>query len=98
MYATLSYDVTAGPEPIENVRAAMVVLFADRDTCDILSDTFICGVTNTADYLDLAKQLKQIGADFPDQFRFVFTLHRAGDPLRSNANYPKPHAKEILES
>ena len=97
MYATLSYDVTAGPEPIEDVRAAMVELFADRDTCDMLSDTFICTVDDTADYLSLARKLKQIGTDFADQFQFVFTLHRAGDPLRSNGNYPKPQAKEILE-
>ena len=97
MYATLSYDVTAGPEPIEDVRAAMVELFAERDTCDMLSDTFICAVDDTADYLSLAKKLKQIGTDFPAQFLFVFTLHRAGDPLRSNGNFPKPQAKEILE-
>lgn len=97
MYATLSFDVTAGPEPIDDVRTDMAALFADRDTCDMLSDTFICAVEDTADYLDLAKQLKQIGTDYPGQFQFVFTLHRAGDPLRSNGNYPKPQAKEILE-
>jgi hypothetical protein len=97
MYATLSYDVNAGAEPTDNVRAAMVALFADRDTCDMLSDTFICVIENTADYLELAKKLKEIGTDFPGQFQFVFTLHRAGDPLRSNGNYPKPAAKDIIE-
>ena len=97
MYATLSYDVNAGPEPIEDVRAAMFLLFAEREKCDLLSDTFICGVEDTADYLGLAKKLKQIGTEYPDQFQFVFTLHRAGDPLRSNGNYPKPQAKEILD-
>ena len=56
MYATLSYDVNAGPEPIDDVRAAMAELFADRDTCDMLSDTFICAVDDTADYLELAKK------------------------------------------
>ena len=97
MYATLSYDVNAGPEPIESVRAAMVDLFVDRETCDMLSDTFICGVKDTADYLNLAKKLKQVGTDFPDQFQYVFTLHRAGDPLRSNGNFPKLQAKEIQD-
>ena len=97
MYATLSYDVNAGPEPTDDVRAAMAELFEDRETCDMLSDTFICTVDDTADYLELARKLKQIGTDFPGQFQYVFTLHRAGDPLRSNGNYPKPQAKEILD-
>jgi hypothetical protein len=97
MYATLSYDVNAGPEPTDDVRAAIAELFEERDTCDMLSDTFVCGVEDTADYLELARKLKQIGNEFPDQFQFVFTLHRSGDPLRSNGNYPKSQAKEILE-
>jgi hypothetical protein len=98
MYATLSYDVNAGPEPIEDVRAALLELFAERTSCDMLSDTFICTVDNTEDYLEMAKKLNQIGVDFPGQFLYVFTLHRARDPLRSNGFYPKPKAKEILES
>ena len=97
MYATLSYDVNAGPEPTDDVRAAMTALFADRDTCDMLSDTFICAVDDTADYLELARKLRQVGTDFPNQFQFVFTLHRAGDPLRSNGNYPKQQAKELMD-
>jgi hypothetical protein len=97
MYATLSYDVNAGPEPVEDLRADMAALFTGRDTCDMLSDTFICAVDDTADYLELAKHLRQLGTDYPGQFQFVFTLHRAGDPLRSNGNYPKPLAKEIME-
>ena len=98
MYTTISYDVNAGLEPIEDVRAAVVELFADRTTCDMLSDTFVCAIDNTEDYLDLAKKLNQIGTDFAGQFLYVFTLHRARDPLRSNGNYPKPKAREVLES
>jgi hypothetical protein len=98
MYATLSYDVNAGPEPVEDLRADLFTLFADRASCDMLSDTFVCTVKNTEDYLNLAKKLSQIGTTYPGQFLYVFTLHRAKDPLRSNGNYPKPKAKEILES
>ena len=98
MYATLSYDVTAGPEPIDDIRTDMAELFADRDTCDMLSDTFICAIDNTEDFLDLTKKLNKIGTDYPGQFLFVFTLHRARDPLRSNGNFLKPKAKEILDS
>ena len=98
MYATLSYDVNAGPEPIEDLRAEVVELFAERASCDMLADTFVCKVVNTDDYLDLAKKLSQIGTAYPGQFLYVFTLHRARDPLRSNGNYPKSKAKEILES
>lgn len=98
MYATLSYDVNAGPRPIEDVREALLKPFDGRATCDLLSDTFICEIDDTEDYLALAKDLKQIGGEFPGQFQFVFTLHRAGDPLRSNGQFPKPRAREILGS
>lgn len=98
MFATLSYDVNAGPEPVEDLRAALAALFADRTSCDMLSDTFVCTVKNTEDYLELAKKLNQIGTSYPGQFLYVFTLHRAKDPLRSNGNYPKSKAKEIIES
>jgi hypothetical protein len=97
MYATLSYDVNAGPEPTEYVRRAIVDLFKDRLTCDLLADTFICNIVNTADYLALVKKLRKIGTDFADQFEFVFTLHRTGDPLRSNAAYPKARARKIID-
>ena len=39
LYATLSYDVTAGPDPIEDVRDEILKVFKNRDTCDLLSDT-----------------------------------------------------------
>jgi len=97
MYATLSYDVNAGPERIEDVRRAILDLFKDRFTCDLLSDTFICSIVNTADYLAMVKKLKRIGTGFQDQFEFVFTLHRTGDPLRSNAAYSKAKARKIID-
>jgi len=52
---------------------------------------------NTADYLAMAKKLRRVGTNFQDQFEFVFTLHRTGDPLRSNAAYPKARAKAIID-
>src|SRR5688572_4807498 len=97
MYATLSYDVNAGPRPVEDVRHALVELLKDRDTCDLLSDTLICDVATTADYLAVAKQLRKIGSDFPDQFQFVFTLHRTGQALRSNGSYSKAKANAIID-
>jgi hypothetical protein len=97
MYATLSYDVSAGPVPLEEVRRAILELFADRLTCDLLSDTLICEIVNTADYLGLVRKLRSIGRNFEDQFEFVFTLHRAGDALRSNAAFPKARANAIID-
>jgi hypothetical protein len=97
MYATLSYDVSAGPEPVDSVRQAILDLFKDRLTCDLLSDTFICSIANTADYLALVKKLRKIGISFEAQFEFVFTLHRTGDPLRSNAAFPKARARAIID-
>jgi hypothetical protein len=49
MYATLSYDVNAGPESVDSVRRAIVDAFADRPTCDLLADTFICEIDTTSD-------------------------------------------------
>ena len=96
MYATLSYDMNAGPSPIEDVRAALTGIFDGRARCDLLADTFISEVDDTADYLALVKDLRGIDKDFPGQFQFVITLHRSGDPLRSNATFSKAKAKTIL--
>lgn len=88
MYATVSHDVTSGPEPIADVRQAVRDLFAGRDTFDLLSDTFISRIENAADFLDLVMGLKKIGTDFPDQFQFICTQHRTNDLLRANEALP----------
>lgn len=72
-------------------------VFADRTTCDLLSDTFICEVKNTADYLSLVRKLRKVGNDAEGQFQFVLTLHAAGAALRSNASFPKSKANEIID-
>jgi hypothetical protein len=97
MYATLSYDVSAGPTPIEELRRMILEVFEEHDTCDLLSDTFISRVENTADYLALARKLRKVGTDADGQFQFVFTLHSAGAPLRTNATFPKAKANDILD-
>lgn len=95
MYATLSYDLSAGETPIEEVRQKVLDVFKERATCDLLSDTFICEVANTADYLAVVRKLRKIGQD--GQFQFVFTLHPAGASLRSNASFPKSKANDIID-
>jgi hypothetical protein len=97
MYATLSFDVNAGPQAIADVRQAIVDVFNDRLTCDLLSGTLICNIDDTADYLAMVRRLRRIGTMFRDQFSFVFTLHRSGDPLRSNARYSKAKANAIID-
>jgi len=97
MYATLSYDVTAGPEPVVAVRQAVLELFKNRLTCDLLAATLICGIDDTADYLGMVRKLRKAGTEFRDQFTFVFTLHRSGDPLRSNARYSRTRANTIID-
>lgn len=98
MYATISYDVNSGAEPIGDIHQAVVDLLKDRDTCDLLSDTLICEVADSDDYLQLTKDLRKIGSDFSGQFQFVVTLHRGGDPLRSNGKFARAQAKEIIGS
>lgn len=97
MYATLSYDVSAGQTPLEEVRKLILGVFEDRETCDLLSDTFICEIENTEDYLAVARKLRRVGNDVDGQFQFVFTLHSAGSPLRSNASYSKAKANDIID-
>lgn len=96
MYATLSYDVSIGPVTIEEVRTSIVDLFKDRATCDLLADTFICDIENTADYLAVVKDLQRLGSDLDGQFQYVFTLHPGGAKLRSNAPFSKAKAKDII--
>lgn len=97
MYATLSYDVTAGFTSVDDVRQMILDVFKDRNTCDLLSDTFICEVENTADYLALVRKLRKVGNDVEGQFQFVITLHSAGSALRSNATFPKAKANDIID-
>lgn len=97
MYATLSYDVTSGTTPVDDVRQAILAACGDRERCDLLADTLICHVRNTADYLDLTKALRKVAKDTDGQCLFVLTLHSAGAPLRSNASYSQAKANAIIE-
>lgn len=97
MYATVSYDVTAGQTSVDDVRQMILEVFKDRATCDLLSDTFISEVENTADYLAVVRKLRKVGNDVDGQFQFVITLHAAGAALRSNASFPKGKANDIID-
>ena len=90
------YDVSVGLKPIEEVRLAILDVFKDRETCDLLADTFICEIETTADYLAVVRKLRKVGTDLEGQFQFVFTLHTAGAALRSNATFPKAKANKII--
>jgi hypothetical protein len=97
MYATLSYDVNAGTQSVDTVRQAILAAFSDRTTCDLLSDTFICEIETTSDYLAMVRKLRKIGNDFPGQFLYVFTLHKSRSPLQSNASFSKSVADGIID-
>lgn len=96
MYATLSFDVSAGASPIADLRDAVHKTLGKRDTCDLLSDVLICSVSDADDYLVLVKALRAITSDFPAQFQFVITLHRSGEPLRSNGKFKRDDANAII--
>ena len=73
----------------------MAELFEDRETCDMLSDTFICAVDDTA----ITSSWQKAEADrnrLSCQFQFVFTLHRAGDPSIAR-QLSKASSEEILD-
>ena len=98
MYATLSFDVSAGPEPIADVRDEIQTTIGTREQCDLLSDVLICAISDTDDYLALVKALRGVASDFPRQFQFVITLHRSGEPLRSNGKFARDQASEIIDA
>jgi hypothetical protein len=95
MYATLSYEVSAGSTPTEDVRKQIFKVFEECDTCDFLPGTFICTVKNTQDYQTLATKLRAVGRAVNGQFQYVFTLHNAGGLIRTNATFTKAKADEI---
>ncbi len=97
MYATFSYDVSAGDRPVEELRTAIFDLFKERLSCDLLADTLICRVRNTDEYLEIARDLKKLGTTFEDQFQYVLTLHSAGALLRSNSVLPKTKISEVID-
>lgn len=96
MYATLSYDVISGSTPVDDVRQLILSACGDRQKCDLLADTLICRVKNTADYLELARALRKVARDTDGQCLFVVTLHSAGAPLRSNASFQQACADAII--
>ncbi|HXT71040.1 MAG TPA: hypothetical protein VN700_14860 [Vicinamibacterales bacterium] len=97
MYATLSYDINAGSEPIEDVRDAVLKALGNtRERCDVLSDTLICEIDDAGDYEDLVDSLREVGTEFSGQFQFVITLHEAKSPLRSNGKFVRADAKAII--
>jgi len=98
MYATLSFDVSAGAEPIADLRETLMQRLGNRDVCDLLSDVLICSISDADDYTALVKKLRSLSADFPGQFQFVITLHRSGEPLRSNAKFSRDEASEIIDA
>jgi hypothetical protein len=98
MYATLSFDVSPGAEPIADLREALSKTLERRETCDLLSDVLICSIDDADDYLALTKKLRGLASDFPAQFQFVLTLHRSGAPLRSNARFSRPQASDIIDA
>lgn len=98
MYATFSYDVTTGPNSVDEVRTAILDVFGDRNMCDLLADTLICEIADTSDFLALVRQLKKASKNLDDQFVFVMTIHEAGTRLNCNADFSKAKAKEIIGS
>ena len=97
MYVTLSYDITTGARPVDDVRQAIVQAFTGCDTCDLLADTFIARVANTKEFLDRTQALKQVADDFEGQFVFVFTLHDSRAALRSNAPVAAKKIDDIIK-
>ena len=93
MYTTLSYDVSVGPTPVEDVRKAILDVFDGRLKCDLLADTFICEVENTADYLSVARALKKAATSLDEQFQFV--LSPSATPARRCAR-TRPSRKRRL--
>jgi hypothetical protein len=103
MYAEFSYDVVPGGLPILDVLNRILEEFdlkpngQERLRCDLLSDTFICEISNLNDFEATDSRLNQLRKDLDQQFNYTFSLGGRSSPLRIRSAHNEDLAKEIMK-
>ncbi len=102
MYAEFSYDIAAGEHSNDTVRDRLLDKFellpdgSPRRRCDLLSDTFICEITNLNDFDTLDRKLLRLRASLGHQFSYSFSLRRPSTPFRIRSNHDVHKAQQII--
>ena len=103
MYAEFSYDLAPGDHPNEDVLAKILEKFdlkpngEERRRCDLLSDTFICEISNLNDFEATDMRLKRLRSDLDEQFNYTFSLRARNATIRIRGTHNAALAKEIIE-
>jgi len=104
MYAEFSYDLVPGGHPNEEVLTKILDKFGlkpngeERRRCDLLSDTFICEISNLNDFEATDTRLKRLRADLDEQFSYTFSLRARNAPIKIRGTHNAALAKEIIEA
>jgi hypothetical protein len=104
MYGSFSYDIVPGTVPNDSVMEQILDKFVlkpngdERLRCDLLSDTFICEITNLNDFESVTLRLSRLRSDLDEQFNFTFTLHSRGAPIKIRGTHNASLANQIIEA
>jgi hypothetical protein len=70
----------------------------ERRRCHLLSDTFICEVSNLNDFEATHTRLSRLRTDLGEQFNYTFSLRSRNDPIRIRGAHNAALAKQIIEA
>ena len=104
MYAEFSYDLVPGAHPNDEVLTKILEKFdlkpngEERRRCDLLSDTFICEISNVNDFEATDTRLRRLRSDLDEQFNYTFSLRARNAPLKVRGAHNAALAKEITEA
>lgn len=104
MYAEFSYDLVPGAHPNDEVLTQILEKFdlkpngEERRRCDLLSDTFICEISNVNDFEATDSRLRRLRSDLDEQFNYTFSLRARNAPLKVRGSHNAALAKEIIEA
>jgi hypothetical protein len=104
MYAEFSYDLVPGTHPNDEVLEKILEEFdlkpngEERRRCDLLSDTFICEVTNLNDFEATNTRLSRLRSTLDEQFSYTFSLRPRNAPIKIRGTHNAALAKQIIEA
>jgi hypothetical protein len=104
MYAEFSYDLVPGTLPNDQVLDKILEKFDvkpngdERRRCHILSETFICEISNLNDFESTNNKLSRLRSDLGGQFNYTFSLRPRNGEIRIRGSHNTALAKQIIEA
>ena len=96
--------MTPGTHPNEEVLEKILEKFdlkpngEERRRCHLLSDTFICEVTNLNDFEATNTRLSRLRSDLDEQFSYTFSLRPRNAPIKIRGTHNSALAQQIIEA